>query len=218
MLDAPQDPSSSRPPGRAHSKGGGTSQFDALGSAQAIGALVLGILLFAVPLYLWRRPRSVQPSVRLDAALSDASSADGGPLPAPVPDAGRPPPVRLAGARVLECHDRGSRRTAPEECDHIPQFEKAFAEAIEATHECVPPDAGAGSLEFVADLSFARRRSPVTVALPRDARSYQSPKIVKDCMIGVRARLAALPLATFPHAHARYKVALVASYGDSAAR
>ena len=37
-------------------------------------------------------------------------------------------------------------------------------------------------------------------------------------MIGVRARLAALPLATFPHAHARYKVALVASYGDSAAR
>ena len=80
------------------------------------------------------------------------------PRPSPTPGVLRP-----SGWQAPACSsavDRGSRRTAPEECDHIPQFEKAFAEAIEATHECVPPDAGAGSLEFVADLELRPAAKP----------------------------------------------------------
>lgn len=126
-----------------------------------------------------------------------------------------PPPVKLADARVLECHDPGSRRTPPEQCDHVAAFEKAFGDAILASHDCVPPDAGAGSIEYVADLSFGRRRNPITVALPRDGRSYQSAKIAKECAAGVRARLGALPVGPLPHTHSRYKVAVVASYSGS---
>jgi hypothetical protein len=180
-------------------------------------ALLLGIMLFAVPLYLWRRPRGAQVALRLDAAASDAGRDAVVASPAPLPEASLPSPVKLADPRVLECHDKGSKRTPPEQCDHVAAFEKAFEDAILATHECVPPDAGAGSIEYVADLSFGRRRNPVTLALPRDGRSFQSAKIVKDCTAGVRARLNTMPVAPLPHTHARYKIAVVASYGASGA-
>jgi hypothetical protein len=183
-----------------------------LASVQTIGALVIGILLFAVPLYLWRRPRSAPPMPRADAAAPDAAR-DSAPVSSAPP--APPPPVvhvKLADAHVIECHDPGTKRTSPDQCDHIQAFEKAFGDAIEAAHDCVPQDAGAGSIEYVADLSFARRRSPVTLTLPRDGRSFQSPKIVRDCAAGVRSRLTAFPVAPLTHAHARYKISVVASY------
>jgi hypothetical protein len=177
-------------------------------------ALLLGILLFAVPLYLWRRPRSTQWTLRPDAAVADA--ARDVVVPAPPLEVPPPPPLKLADARVLECHDRGSKHTPPEQCDHVAGFEKAFADAILASHECVPVDAGVGTIEFVADLSFGRKRSPVTLTLPKDGRSYASANIAKDCAAGVRARLAGFPVAPLPHEHARYKVAVVATYPGTA--
>jgi len=194
-----------------HGPGGG-GPSNALAHIQTVLALLLGILLFAVPLYLWRRPRSVQIAVRADAGAPEAAR-DAGQVQVAAPELTPPPPVKLADPRVLECHDRGSKRTPPEQCDHVVAFEKAFAEAIESSHDCVPKDAGAGSIEYVADLSFGRRRNPVTVGLPRDGRSFQSAKIAKDCAAGVRARLATFPVAPLTHTHARYKIAVVASYG-----
>ena len=179
-------------------------------------ALLLGILLFAVPLYLWRRPRSAPPALRVDAGGPDAARDVS--APPPLPDVPPAPPVKVADARVLECHDRGSKRTAPEQCDHVLAFEKAFGDAILAAHECVSLDAGAGSIEYVADLSFARKRSPVTVTVPRDGRSFQNAKIAKDCAAGVRARLAAFPVTPLPHEHSRYKIAVVASYAGAGGR
>jgi hypothetical protein len=176
-------------------------------------ALLLGILLFAVPLYLWRRPRSTQWTLRPDAAVADA--AHDVTTPAAVAELA-PPPLRLADARVLECHDRGSKRTPPEQCDHIAGFEKALGDAILASHECVPVDAGVGTIEFVADLSFGRKRSPVALTLPKDGRSFSSAKIAKDCAAGVRARLAGFPMGPLPHEHARYKIAVVATYPGTA--
>jgi len=213
----PQPPS--RPPpssSRDHARGG-PSSFDVLASFQTIGALLLGILLFAVPLYLWRRPRSTAPSPPVDAGLVEAPRGAPPAASASV-DAGSPPPVRLSDARVLECHDRGVHRTLADQCDHIQAFERAFGDAIVASHDCVPPDAGTGSIEYVADLSFTRRRSPVTLTLPRDGRSFQASKIVRDCAAGVRSRLGAFPVAPLPHAHARYKISLVATYGGTSAR
>jgi len=206
-----QEPSSRPSPSRGVF-GSNARPFDALGSAQTVGALLAGILLFAVPLYLWRRPRSVPPPAHTDTATPDAAT-DAAPVALAPVDAGKPRHVKIADARVLECHDRGSRRTPPDQCDHIAAFEKAFADAVEASYECVPPAAGTGSIEFIADLSFSRKKHPVTLSLPRDGRSFQSPRIVKDCATGVRSRLGAFPVAPLTHAHARYKISFIASYG-----
>jgi hypothetical protein len=183
---------------------------------QTVVALVFGILLFAVPLYLWRRPRPA-PLPRLDTPAPDAS-ASAAPVAASAPSASPAAPVvRLSDPRILECHDKGSKRTPPEQCDHIPGFEKALGDAIEASHECVPADAGTGSIEYVADLSFNRHRSPVIVLLPKDGRSFQSAKIARDCGAGVRSRLAGFPVASLTHAHSRYKISVVASYDGASA-
>jgi hypothetical protein len=178
-------------------------------------ALLLGILLFAVPLYLWRRPRSAPSALRTDAGAPDAAREVA--APPPPPEVAPLPPVKLADPRVLECHDRGAKRTPAEQCDHVAAFEKALGEAIVASHGCVPSDAGAGSIEYVADLSFGRRRAPVTVALPRDGRTFQSAKIAKECAAGVRARMAGFPVGPLQHEHARYKIAVVASYAGTTA-
>jgi hypothetical protein len=143
------------------------------------------------------------------------ASRDGAQALAPPLDAAPPLPVRVAEARVLECHDKGPAHTPPEQCDHIPAFEKALNDAILANHACVPKDAGAGSIEYVADISFGRRHNPVTIALPRDGRSFQSAKITRDCMAGVRSQLHAFPLAPLQHAHTRYKIAVIATYAGS---
>jgi len=179
---------------------------------QLVGAFLLGILLLAVPLYLWRRPRSAPPASRPDAATAEPPR-DVAAAPSALPEAPTPPkPVRLEEARILECHDPGTRRIPVDQCDHIPALEKALADAIEATHGCVPPDAGMGSIEYVADVAFGAHRNGVTVALPRDGRSFKNPKIVKSCAAGVRSRLSTLPLEPLAHAHSRYKLAVIASY------
>jgi hypothetical protein len=210
MFDPSQQDPPSRPPNAAFR---GARSLDLVGNAQTIGALLAGILLFAVPLYLWRRPRAAPLPIHTDAGMPEAGAHEGGGIAPPLVDAGHPRHVKIADPRVLECHDRGSRRTPPDQCDHITPFEKAFADAIEAAHDCVPAAAGQGAIEFVADLSFARRRHPVVVTVPKDGRSFQSAKIAKECAAGVRARLAAFPVAPLTHAHARYKVSFVASYG-----
>ena len=212
---SPEEPLSRlRPSSPSQRSIAATRRLDVLASAQTIGALALGILLFVVPLYLWRRPRSSQVPPRVDAALPDAAH-DSAVAVAEARDAAPLLPVRLADPHVLECHDKGARRTPSEQCDHVVAFEKALADAILASHECVPADAGAGSIEFVADLSFARHHNPVTVALPRGGRTFQSSKIVHDCTVGVRSRLSSLPVSQFTHAHARYKFSVVANYAGT---
>jgi len=209
MLD-PSRSKSEPPPG--HTAHASARASDAFGNAQTIGALLLGILLFAVPLYLWRRPHAPASTMHADAGTVASALRDGALPVAATPDAGRPHHVKLGDPRVIECHDRGSRRTPPDQCDHIAAFEKAFAEAILSADECVPTAAGPGSIEFLADLSFARRRRPVMLTLPRDGRSFQKVKIVKDCSTMVRAKLAAFPVAGLQHGHARYKLSILASY------
>jgi hypothetical protein len=190
--------------------------LEVLAKLQLAGAFLVGILLLTVPLYLWRRPRAVQKPAQATAGAVDPprdAGAAASAVPAPVPEAAPPPlPVRLAEPRILECHDPGATHTPPEQCDHIPAFEKAFADAIEASHDCVPGEAGMGSIEYVADLSFGRKNNPILVQLPQNGRSYKNSRIVATCAAGVRNRLTTLPLGALAHGHTRYKVALIASY------
>jgi hypothetical protein len=98
----------------------------------------------------------------------------------------------------------------PGECDHVTDVEKAFAKAIEDTASCVPKDAGGGTIQFVADVSFKRKALNVTT--PKDARTMKNAKVVSACQSAVKSKLQALSLDPIQHAHARYKIAITASY------
>ncbi len=186
---------------------------------QTIAAVVLGLALIAIPLYLWRRPRSESPPVT--SALGPSSLPDAGVGDADTLVTPPSPTVSLSDPKVMECHDTGSRHTRPEECDHLPAVEKGLATAITAAAGCLPSSAGGGTLVYVVDASFARKRHPIELTIPRDGRSLRNAHgasavaAVSDCLASVRGGLASVALDGVPHGHARYKVAITATYAAS---
>jgi hypothetical protein len=209
-------PSSSRPPAdprlppRPADATGQIGAYERPARWQTIAAVALGVVLVAVPLYLWRRPRSVaEPVVRDDAA--EVAVAD-------VPDAATPDDeagaraLALGDPRILECKDPGSAKTPPERCDHLGPFEKGFAQAIVEAHDCVPAAPSGATITYVADVAFTHRKAPVTVSAPKDGRSVRNYKVVEACVATVRRGLSAVPIDGLVHAHARYRIAVTATY------
>jgi hypothetical protein len=160
---------------------------------QMIVALILGLVLVAIPLYLWRRPR-----------------ADSIAVSTPPPSAETEPKVTLSEPRVLQCQDAGPKKTSPEQCDHLPELEKAFAKAIEESATCLPKEAGGGTVQYIADVSFKRKTIGVTA--PKDGRTLKNARAAGACATAVKGRLSAVALDAMTHQHARYKISMTATY------
>ena len=177
-------------------------------------ALLVGFLLVAAGLYLWRRPRAPIDASSTEQALESASIANdiGGPPPAAA-DAGPSSPVKLSDARVLACHDRGPKRTPVDQCDHVSSIEKALATAVEQSATCLPVSVSGGTIEYVADVSFLRHK--VSVILPRAGRSVRDRKAIEACATAVRSAMHAVSLDGLDHQHARYKISVTATYAHS---
>jgi hypothetical protein len=185
-------------------------------------ALVLGVALVVSGLFLWRRPRAATDPAA-EAPSATAVGAEDSGATAAVVDAG-PPPVVLSEARVLGCHDPGPRKTPPDQCDHVSSIEKALASAVERSASCAshpavtgatssssPPGAASGgTIEYVADVSF--RRHKVSVILPRAGRSVHDRKVLAACASAVRGAMTGVALDGVGHEHARYQIAVIATY------
>lgn len=179
--------------------------------AHVVVALVLGLALVAIPLYLWRRPRADARVVPL--------SLDGGALSLPAADGASGRPTRLDDRGLpstkptfgpfttLLCQKPGRGSTAAEDCDPLVDVERALASAIaELAPSCIPPSGGAA--HYVAEVNF--KKASAHVVVPTCLRC--SPKVMKACSASVTAKLQALPLASMAHTHVRYKVAVTATY------
>lgn len=173
-----------------------------------IVALILGLVLVAIPLYLWRRPRAESISV-------SAGTVDAGVLPAvtAATTPGTDEKLVIGEAKTLSCHDPGPKKTAPEQCDHVIELEKAFAKAIEESSSCVTRDMGGGTIIYVADVTF--KKKTVAISTPKEGRTLKSPKIAVGCEKAIRAKLANVPFETMKHEHARYRVSITATYPGS---
>jgi hypothetical protein len=183
---------------------------------QLVAALVFGLLLVASGLYLWRRPRSNADDASNDTPAASAVpilAGDAGVIVGAAGDAGAHAPVALSEPRVLGCHDRGSQKTPPDACDRIAPVEKAIETAITGAAACVPPEQGGGTIEYVADVSFLRHR--VNLKLPRAGRSVHDHKALHACSTAVRSALQGLALDGMDHMHARYEIAVTATYRGS---
>jgi hypothetical protein len=213
LIDAPMrlqspshPPSEPRPiPGRP----GADAGPDRPARVQLIAALLLLLVLVVVPLYLWRRPRAATRDESKSVASAVVSAAV-----APPPSA-EPAPrsrngVTLADAKVLGCHDPGSKRTPPDQCDHLPDFEAAFAKAILDSGACVPAGTPAGQIAFLVDASYGRRRNPIRLRHRRDDTTL-SGKVTGACVSDVRKALSASSMDR-THTHSRYEIEIDATY------
>ena len=214
------------PPPRLPSLAGDMAGVDRAARLQTMAAVALGLALIAIPLYLWRRPRSESIPV---AGLADSasSSLDAGAAPpssssSPAAVSSATAAVLLSEAKVMECHDPGSHHTRAEDCDHLASIEKGFAAAITSAGACVPAAAGGGTLVYVLDASFGRKRHPFELFVPRDGRALKSghasssasgsSAAASACSAAVKHGLDALTLDGVAHAHSRYKIAITATY------
>jgi hypothetical protein len=166
---------------------------------QLIVALLLGVVLVAVPLYLWRRPRT-------ESIAASAGDAGAYYLPLPVEDT----KVVLGEPKVKECQDLGPKKTHPEQCDHVVELEKAIAKAIEENAACVPKEAGGGTVVYVVDVSFKKKQ--IIVVTPKEGRTLKSQKAVETCRAAVKGTLQTAQLDAMVHQHARYKITINAIY------
>src|SRR3954454_19401475 len=105
----PSSPPSQPSPYRYLGRGGGERPV----KLQLIIALVAGLILVAVPLYLWRRPRPESiPSA--DAAVVDGGASSMSPIVAF--DAGATG-ITLSPFTTIRCENPGPGKTPPERCD-----------------------------------------------------------------------------------------------------
>jgi len=175
---------------------------------QIIIALVAALILVAVPLYLWRRPKP-------DAVPSaDAAVVDGGtPFPMPVAvvvDAG-PPGVKLSPFTTIKCENPGPGKTLPERCDHVQFFEDGLARAVRENQNCVAASKTPTTVSFVLDTDFRKKRVNLYTG------KSSSTKKTKELLRCVKRAMTKPEWSTIPHQYARYKVNVVATYPASEA-
>jgi hypothetical protein len=183
--------------------------------AVLVGAVVFGLTLVGIGVYLWRRPHVPVdgPGEVAQEAPSVGSADDATPAPAAF-EVQPPSPVTLSEARVLGCHDKGRATTLPDECDRLAPVEQALARVIKQAVSCVPDASSSGSIEYVADVSFSRHR--IRVTLPRAGRSVRDRKVVHACASAVRDGMQSVPLDGVDHKHARYSISITATYRGAA--
>jgi hypothetical protein len=185
--------------------------------AQLIVVIVLGLMLLAVPLYLWRRPAIAQKVATDAGAPGGSASAAPSALPAPAPatfDAGalEPERVKLSQIRRVRCGATVRQASDSESCDSLPYFEKALADAVKSSVDCVPRSPKSGSINFVLEIDFTRKSLHVFPGASGDWRGPKARRATK-C---VNNALAAPDWATIVHQHRYYAVAVMATFAGAA--
>lgn len=178
---------------------------------QMIVALVLGLVLVSIPLYLWRRPRVDGDPVTVGhgtpPAVVSVSSATAG---APAADAGaQSPRVTVAEPRVVSCGD-GTKKSKSDGCDRPEALGKALSQAVLDVSSCMPESAGGGTVTYVADVSLTKKK--IDVRAPKDGRSLKAGKVVGACAQAVKKKLEGQSFEGMPHDHGKYRVEVVATY------
>ncbi len=190
---------------------------------QMILGLVVGLVLVAVPLYLWRRPE--QAKAGAGASASAASGPGGAPAAgsSPQPSGSAVPyvpltdpssaesKVKLEPFKTVRCSDPGPGKTPPERCDHITFFEDAMTRAVKENATCAPPSKTGAQVSFVLDLDFRKKQRK----LNRGKSTTLSKEQSKELFACVEKALPTPDWDSVPHQHSRYIVNLTANYPPS---
>jgi hypothetical protein len=185
---------------------------------QLVVALVAGLVLVAVPLYLWRRPKAA----KTEAADAGADSAvvDAG----PPPDAGSSlvaaaldggsvtaPGITLDKVRIVKCQRPGPSKTAPEQCDRQPFFEESLVKAILENVSCAPKAPKGGSISFALKVDHKKRSTRLWAGESGSIRHKRAASTI-EC---VKRSLPAPSWDSIAHQHTSYVIAVQATYPPS---
>lgn len=185
---------------------------------QAALALVVGIAIVAVPLFLWGRgkKRGTDPNAAASASASDIP----GPPTVFFGDAGASVAIDAGGRTVtfsepkyLKCQDPGPAKTAPEKCDHLGPIEDLVTKAIaDRVGSCLAPLATPQTVNVIVDVSFKRKKMKIKEGKDGSTMAAAQRKKLVAC---VEKGLVAPNWDTVGHAHQRYLFQFLATFGAS---
>jgi hypothetical protein len=210
----PSIPSLSGEPRHRRLGVGAGSSSDKPLRAQLVVVGVVGVILIAVPLYLWRQP-SGRPAPTAEASAS-ASAGRLGAAPVALDagaGAGAVPKtaerVKLGSAQRVKCGaSAGNARIEGSLCDALPWVEQALATAIKAAVDCAPKRKEEGSINYVVSLDFTAKRFHV---FPGASGSWRGPQARKatEC---VNRAFPQPDWGAIPHQYRYYWIAVLATY------
>lgn len=178
---------------------------------QMIIGLVVGLVLVAVPLYLWRHPEQAGEIAPEDTADTAATADAGIPDHIPLVDTAVSPRVKLSPFRTIWCKDPGPGKTPPERCDHVTFFEDALARAVRENTGCAPETKTGATISIVMDFDFRRKKLKIY-----RGKSSTLPASQTNELFACLTRAMPNPdWGSIPHQHAHYLVNLMATYPPS---
>ena len=117
----------------------------------------------------------------------------------------------MGEVKQVSCSDKGRAVT---DCDALAGFNDAFRKALAAHATCLP-DGTVGTIEFMADVNFQKKR--IGVIAPDDGRTVKK-KVAAACAIQIKRSLVeGFPLADVKHDHTKYRHSVVATFGKPVA-
>ena len=193
--------------------GGGNSGGDRPVRVQLAVALVIALVLLAVPLYLWRRPK-VDDSASAAASMSSEALAVFRPPPDPSKavvaaalDGGvETDRVKLGRVWIDSCQ-RAGVRTPAEQCDRQPYCEEALVKAV-LSHDCVPKISQGGSVSYALRIDHQKKTYRVFAGKSGSLRRNQA----LDALSCVQRSIAQPDWDSLPHQHSKYIIAVLATY------
>ncbi len=208
----PSFPSPSEPSLRRLGVGGGGGGGDRPLRAQLVVALMVGLVLLAVPLYLWRRPSGTENAPKdsgADAVASGASSVALPPGVAPGDAALQDARVKLGAVQRVKCAAAPNTRGQDGElCDRLEGLEKALARGIRDNVDCAPRTGKEGNINYVLSVDFRAKKLHV---FPGKSGQWRGPQARKaaEC---VKRSLPAPQWDKIKHQYRYYLIAILATY------
>jgi hypothetical protein len=184
---------------------------------QAALALLIGIALVAVPLFIWGRGKKKHGAEEAAAASASASEDAGAPTVV-FGDAGAQVSVDAGGRLVtfgepkyLKCQDTGPGKTSPDKCDHLGPIEEAVTKAIaDRATTCLPALKQNAAINVIVDVSFKKKKFHLTAGKDGTTIPAAQRKKVLAC---IEKGMAAPSWDTLTHAHQRYVFQFLATLG-----
>jgi hypothetical protein len=179
--------------------------------AQLVVALVAGLILIAVPLYLWRRPAgSEHAGTDAGAATSANPALEAGVIATTPVDAGRREErVKLGTAQRVRCSaGPGASGQEGSLCDNLGLLEQALSRAVMENVGCAPRGPKEGSINYVLTVDFAQRKLHV---FPGASGSWKGPQARRATQC-VKKALSAPGWESLKHQYRYYQIAVLATY------
>lgn len=209
-------PPPSLPPSHPTYRHLGTAVVDRSVRVQMVIALIAGLIMIAVPLYLWRRPHTevgTEQEARRPAAAASSvvlsTALDGPATSVSATYVGTVPGLLLGDIKTLKC-GVGRMKTPPEQCDRQPYFESLLVKTLRESPNCIPEKGANGSVNLVLDIDHKAKKIRVWAG-----RTGTMKRAVRQKIAGCIQRAFTPPeWSQIIHQHPKYQLSLLATFPE----